>query len=145
MHLLDIACIVFVCTAANHLGLIQAILTVTKRHDLPIVSCVKCLTFWCVLGYGCYGIATYGTEIITVLAISFLSAWLSIWLDLLMGIIDKLYLRIYESLYPTADTTDDDAIGATDSVPDVSDEEGCDDIATNGTNGTEGKENNHKK
>lgn len=136
MDVLDIASIVFVCTAVNHLGMVEAIEAVMRRK-LPVVGCVKCLTFWVVLGYGCYGIATYGTNIFTVLAISFLSAWSAIWLDLCMGLIDKLYLKIYGAIYSTADSSDTDARGAEDSVPDVPGAEGgersCDNIATDGT------------
>lgn len=102
---IDIAGIVFVCTAANHLGLIQAVETVIHRR-LPIVSCVKCLTFWAVLVYELWRVGF--SDIPTVLAISFLSAWSAIWLDLFMGIIDKLYLKIYGKIYPTANAPDAD-------------------------------------
>ena len=107
---IDIAGIVFACTAANHLGLIQAVETVIRRR-LLIVSCVKCLTFWSVF---VYGIAVANSSLftlhysLTVLAISFLCAWSAIWLDLFMGIIDKLYLKIYGKIYPTANTPDAD-------------------------------------
>ena len=118
MEFWDIASIVFVCTAANHLGLVTAVETII-RHKLPVVNCIKCLTFWSVFVYGCDGIATYGTNIFTVLAISFLSAWASIWLDLMMGVIDHIYIKVYEQIYTTADETDADEIGADDAVPDV--------------------------
>ena len=107
---IDIAGIVFACTAANHLGLIQAVETVIHRR-LLIVNCVKCLTFWSVLVYGIaeanFSLFTLHYSL-TLLAISFLSAWSAIWLDLFMGIIDKLYLKIYGKIYPTADTPDTD-------------------------------------
>lgn len=87
----DIACIVFVCTAVNHLGLIKAIQTVTKCNRLPIVSCPKCLTCWSVLAYqlltGCHPIPS--------LAISLLCSYLAIWLELIMYVIDTLYNKIY--------------------------------------------------
>ena len=105
VHWIDIAGIVFACTAANHLGLIQAVEMVIHRR-LPIVSCVKCLTFWAVLVYELWRVGF--SDIPTVLAISFLSAWSAIWLDLFMGIIDKLYLKIYGKIYPTANTPDAD-------------------------------------
>jgi len=104
MNFWDIAGIVFACTAANHLGLIQTVQTITKCNQLPIVSCVKCFSFWTVLCYCLVG----DLGIITSLAISFLSAWSAIWLDLLMGIIDYLYIKVYESFYPTTDKTDTD-------------------------------------
>jgi len=132
MDFWDIASIVFVCTAVNHLGLVEAF-EKAIHYRIPIVNCIKCLTFWAVFGYGCYDIATYKSNIFTVLAISFLSAWASIWLDLFMGIIDHLYMKVYDSLYPTTDETDSDALGASDTLPDVS-AESCDEIAADGTN-----------
>ena len=87
----DIACIVFVCTAVNHLGLIKAIQTLTKCNRLPIVSCPKCLTCWSVLVYqllmGCHPIPS--------LAISLLCSYLAIWLELIMYAIDTLYNKMY--------------------------------------------------
>ena len=116
MDFWDIAGIVFTCTAANHLGLIRAVQMVTKCNRLPIVSCVKCFSFWTVLIYCLVG----GLSVITSLAISFLSAWSAIWLDLFMGIIDRLYIKVYDTIYPATGTADADATGARDTVPDVS-------------------------
>jgi hypothetical protein len=135
MEFWDIASILFVCTAANHLGLVTAVETII-RHKLPVVNCIKCLTFWSVFVYGCGNATTYGT--MAVLAISFLSAWASIWLDLMMGVIDHIYIKVYEQIYTTADEADTDALSATDSVPDVLGREGSSDgIAANY------QENNH--
>ena len=121
MNFWDIAGIVFACTAANHLGLIPAIESFIKRR-IPVVGCIKCLTFWSVL---VYGIAEANSSFFTLhssftlLAISFLSAWASIWLDLFMGIIDYLYIKVYESFYPTTDKTDTDALSSDDALPSV--------------------------
>lgn len=115
MDITDIASLVFACTAANHLGLIQAVQSVTRLRTLPVISCPKCLTFWSVLAY----LIGSGTGVITSLAVSFLSAWSAVWLDLLMGFIDQLYLNIYEQIYPTADTADADTADTPDPVPDV--------------------------
>lgn len=117
MNFGDIASIVFACTAANHLGLIQAIQTVTKRHKLPIVSCAKCFSFWTVLIYCLVG----RTSVITSLAISFLSAWSAVWLDLFMGIIDKLYIKVYDKIYPTTDSADADTLNTSEPLPDMLD------------------------
>jgi hypothetical protein len=133
MDFLDIASIVFVCTAANHLGLIPAIESFIKRR-IPVLGCIKCLTFWGVLTYcfTCYDtIAATIEEAPRLLAISFLSAWSAIWLDLFMGIIDKFYLIIYEQIYPTEHEADTDALSADNTVPDVPGKEGCDGIAAN--------------
>lgn len=102
MDWIDIASIVFACTAANHLGLVSAIEEVIGRR-LLIVNCCKCASFWGVLIYGCYDIAAYGTSsIVTVLAISFLCAYLAIWLELLMGIVDYNYNKVYGKIYTTS-------------------------------------------
>jgi len=126
MNFWDIAGIVFVCTAANHIGPIPDIEAFLRRK-LPVVGCIKCLTFWSVL---VYEVATANSSLFTLhsslqmLAISFLCAWASIWLDLFMGIIDHLYLMIYEQIYPAANTADTDALSVSDAVSDVPDGNG---------------------
>lgn len=88
----DIACIVFVCTAMNHLGLIRAIEDVSKM-EIPIINCPKCLTYWSVFAYELWYVGL--SDIPMVLAISFLCSYLAIWLELIMYAIDTLYNRIY--------------------------------------------------
>ena len=112
----DIACIVFVCVTANHLGLIGAAISVCfkKRRTLPIISCPKCLTWWTTMAYGAILTATYRygchpSDVIYWLAISFLASYLALWLELAEGVIDKLYDYVYGKIYPTADSTDPDA------------------------------------
>ena len=121
MNFLDIASIVFICTAANHIGPIPDIEQFIGRK-LPVIGCIKCLTFWSVLVYGIaeanFSLFTFHYSL-TLLAISFLSAWSAIWLDLFMGMIDHLYIKIYEQIYPAADETDADTLGADDALPDV--------------------------
>ncbi len=94
----DIASIMIVCVAANHMGLVSAIEDVVGFR-LPIINCTKCSTFWLTLFYG-VGI---GADIIEVLAISFLSAWLALWVELGMGYIDTLYYKVYEKIYSGAE------------------------------------------
>jgi hypothetical protein len=92
---IDIAAIVFVCTAVNHLGLIAAIERVI-RHWLPVVNCPKCLTCWSVFAYGIATVPYVSPQIVArLLAISLLCSYLAIWLELLMYAIDTLYNRIY--------------------------------------------------
>lgn len=90
----DIACIVFVCTAVNHLGLIKAIEGIIKR-EIPIVNCPKCASFWATLTYLLLGTKGNLMEIPLWLAISLLCSYLAIWLELIMYSIDTLYNRIY--------------------------------------------------
>ena len=90
----DIACILFICVSANHLGLIKAAEEVLG-FQLPILNCCKCSTYWAVLTYSV--LSTH--DIIGSLAVSFLCAYVAIWLELLMGFIDFLYLKVYEKIY----------------------------------------------
>ena len=94
----DIACIVFVCTAVNHLGLIKAVEEKIGR-ELPVINCPKCFTFWSVMAYGIYVFEINFGNIVAalphLLAISLLCSYLAIWLELLMYAIDTLYNRIY--------------------------------------------------
>ena len=99
----DIVAIVFICTTANHLGLISAIGSAIKRK-LWIIDCPKCFTFWCVSAY--LLITQHG--VIQSFAISLLCAYSSIWLELLEGIIDKLYDYVYQQIYPATGSTDPD-------------------------------------
>ena len=115
MELIDIAGIVFICVTMNHLGLIGAVEDVIHRK-LWIVDCPKCSTFWSVLAYT----AITTQDIITPLAISFLSSYIALWLELLEGFIDTLYLNLYEQIYNTSDNapaTDPDEGNSAGSVP----------------------------
>ena len=92
---IDIAAIVFACTAVNHLGLIAAIERVI-RHRLPVVNCPKCLTCWSVFAYGLATAPCLSPQAVArLLAISLICSYLAIWLELLMYAIDTLYNRIY--------------------------------------------------
>lgn len=109
--LIDIAAAVFASVTVNHLGLIAAIERVI-HHQLPILNCPKCLSFWSTFAYGVSGdgvMAALPSELPRLLAISILCAYLAIWLELLEGYIDTLYNKLYEQIYPTADTTGADA------------------------------------
>jgi len=108
--ILDIASIVFVCVTMNHLGLIGAIQTVTRCNRLPIVSCVKCFTFWSVLAYELWSVGF--SDIPLTLAISFLASYAAIWLELAEGFIDTLYMKLYGKIYTTStDAVASDAEG----------------------------------
>ena len=99
----DIAAIVFICTTANHLGLISAIESTIKRK-LWIVDCPKCFTCWSVMTYQ---LVTNCNPLLS-LAISLLAAYTAIWLELFEGIIDKLCDYVYNKIYPTTDTDNAD-------------------------------------
>lgn len=86
----DIACIVFICTAVNHLGLIKTIEGIIRRQ-IPIVNCPRCLTCWSVMAYQLFT----GCNPLTSFAISLLCSYFAIWLELFMYAIDALYNIIY--------------------------------------------------
>ena len=122
MRVEDIALLVFSCVTANHLGLVEAMERVVGRR-LPILNCVKCLSFWMVL----LTTSLSGWNMIASLAVSFLSAYAAIWLELGMGFIDTLYGRLYEKIYSTTDecaaANAADGSDTEGGVPDVSEEQ----------------------
>ena len=89
MNWIDIACIVFSCVTANHLGLIGKLEEIIGK--LPIINCPKCSTYWFVLAY----MVITTQDVILSLAISFLASYVAIWLELFEGYIDTLYLKLY--------------------------------------------------
>lgn len=97
--MMNVAAIVFICTAMNHMGLIRAF---EERigFDLPVIGCVKCSTFWATFVF----LSVTTRVFITSMAAAFLCSYASIWLELGMGHIDKLYLKCYEKIVSTADT-----------------------------------------
>lgn len=98
----DVAMLVFTAVMINHLGLIEAAEKVIK-HEIPIVNCCKCLSFWLVLAYMLFN----GYSVINSIATSFLCAWLATWIELLMGVIDYYYTKIYENFYSETTDTED--------------------------------------
>lgn len=116
MNWIDIACIVFVCVTVNHLGLVEAVEKIVGK-SLMIVNCPKCFSFWMTMAYG---VATH-TDLIAVLAISFLASYAAIWLELLEGMIDTLYIKLYEKIITNpsdgATATDADEGNSASTVP----------------------------
>ena len=96
---IDIAAIVFVCTAVNHLGLIGKIESIIKR-EFPVINCPKCLTCWSIFAYGIATVPCGSPQgiiaaVLQWLAIALLCSYLALWLNLIMYAIDTLYNRIY--------------------------------------------------
>lgn len=89
---LDIVSIVVACTMVNHLGLVQAIEDVI-RHNIPIVDCPKCFTFWSTLVF----CMVSGVGLPPCLAISVIASMTSIWLDLMLTVSDYYYIKVYET------------------------------------------------
>lgn len=98
----EVAMLVFTAVMINHLGLIEEIEKVIK-HEIPIVNCCKCFSFWLVLAYMLFN----EYSVINSIATSFLCAWLATWIELLMGVIDYYYTKIYENFYSETTNTED--------------------------------------
>ena len=98
--MIDALLIVFSCVAANHLGLVKAIETVTNCH-LLIVNCPRCLSFWCLLVSG----MIEGGSATDIIAIAFVGAWLAPWMELAMGYTDTLFDACYDKIYDNKDDT----------------------------------------
>lgn len=99
-----IACIVFICTAVNHLGLIPTIECITKRK-LWVIDCPKCLTCWSVMAYQ---LVTNCNPLLS-LAIALLCSYIALWLNLFMYAIDTLYNRIYGKIEDYTEENADEA------------------------------------
>ena len=93
----DIACIVFTCVTANHMGMIDALEEKIGRK-IPILNCVKCSVFWFVL---VYSVISSG-DVVVSLAVSFLSSYCALWFELIEVYIDKLYIRTYGTITKTS-------------------------------------------
>lgn len=98
----DVAMLVFTAVMINHLGLIEAVEKIIK-HEIPIVNCCKCLSFWLVLAY----MLINRYSVINSVATSFLCAWAATWFELLLGVIDHYYMKIYENFYTKTTDTED--------------------------------------
>lgn len=109
----DIACIVFFCTAVNHLGLIDTIEGIIK-HSLPIINCPKCFSCWSVIAYGiatvpCGSLQGFIAAMPRLLAVALLSSYIAIWLNLLFYAIDTLNNRIYGKIKDYTEEDEDEA------------------------------------
>lgn len=86
--------IMFICTAMNHMGLVEAIED-ELGYELPVIGCTKCSTFWCCFAY----LLFTRKALLMPIATAFCLSYLSVWLELLMGFIDTQYEKCYEKIY----------------------------------------------
>lgn len=77
-----------------HLGLGETICRIL-RHDIVILKCVKCLTFWSVL---LYSLVHTDLSAVTCVAMSFGSSYASLWIDLILNKIRLRYEKEWELL-----------------------------------------------
>lgn len=82
-----IALVLVSCCLFIHLGMGETISKVLHT-DFILLRCVKCLTFWTVLGYSllCLTLPT-----VTAICVAFLCAYAALWIDLLLGKMAKRY------------------------------------------------------
>lgn len=82
-----IALVLVSCCLFIHLGMGE---TISKmlHTDFILLRCVKCLTFWTVLGYS---LLCLTLPIATAICVAFLCAYAALWIDLLLGKMAKRY------------------------------------------------------
>ena len=123
MSWIDIACIVFACATANHMGLIESLEKAIGR-SIPVLNCVKCSTFWFVLAYSSVSSGCLTES----LAVSFLASYLALWVELSETYIDTLYIKLYGTITETdnggAPSSDPEGHAAEDPMPDMRQEDG---------------------
>lgn len=88
-----VALLIIICVLFIQMGLSEAIQNIIKVNII-ILSCPKCMTFWCVLLY-CL-INKY--NIIVCLATSFISSYIALWLVLLYDFLAIKYNKCYENI-----------------------------------------------
>ena len=98
---IDVAMLVISCVLINHMGLIDSVEKIIK-HEIPILNCIKCLTFWIVLIY----LILNGFNVVISVATSFLLSYVAIWLEFLFGLIDILYENTYKRIYKDSTNTE---------------------------------------
>ena len=91
--MIEIAYILISCCLFIHLGLGDTICKII-RYNFVLFQCIKCLTFWSVLGY----LIINTTNIITSVTIAFICAYIALWIDLLLSLIAQKYEKYYESM-----------------------------------------------
>ena len=89
---MGITCIFISCCLFIHLGLGD---TLGKLFDTDFVlfRCVKCLTFWCVLGYS---LTLLSME--QAVCVAFVLAYASLWVELLLGKIAGKYEKLSQDV-----------------------------------------------
>lgn len=90
--MLGVACIFVSCVLFIHLGLGDTISEIL-HVDFILLRCVKCLTFWCVLGYSIVRLPVEQS-----VCVAFVCSYVSLWAELLLGIIANRYEKYSENV-----------------------------------------------
>ena len=89
-----IACVFISSVLFIHLGLGETIGRLL-RTDFVLIRCVKCLTFWCVLGYSLLCVSIPAEAAV---CIAFVCAYAALWAELLLGKLANAYEKLSEDV-----------------------------------------------
>lgn len=104
--LIALSCVLFVGMGLS--GAIQETLHFKSR----ILSCPKCITFWCVLLYNLIA----GARPVEAVAVSFISAYAALWAALLLDSVTIIYNWFYEKITEHQDTEEDGSADGSDNA-----------------------------
>lgn len=92
--------VVISCCLFIHLGMGETISRLL-HVQFVLLHCVKCLTFWCVLGYSllCLTLPIEGS-----ICMAFLSAYIALWIDLVLAKLAEKYEEFYKSVGTEAES-----------------------------------------
>lgn len=91
---MGVLAILISCCLFIHLGLGETICRIL-RHEIVILNCVKCLTFWSVLTYA---LITQDMQPEWCVAVAFACSYASLWLDLLLNQMRVIYEKEWKLL-----------------------------------------------
>ena len=97
MVLICVLAIMIAAILANHMGLVSAIEKTISR-ELPVVNCVRCLTFWATTIWLALTLEKPCLPI--VIATALIAAYIATWLELAFGLLNKLYEKVYNKIFP---------------------------------------------
>ena len=96
----------FVCVLAIQMGLVDAI-GKFLHYEFRVLSCPKCVTFWCSLGWHLYR----ERGLLDIVFVSFLSSYAALWLSMIYDAIALGYNYVYEKIQSAAeDQSGSDAV-----------------------------------
>lgn len=103
----EAALITLSCTLFVSMGLADAIQE-TLRIRFRLLSCPKCITFWCSLLW----FVLHGLRPLECVAVSFISAYAALWLSLIYDAVAVAYNYLYAKVSETDAAEDTETPGA---------------------------------
>lgn len=89
-----IVCVLISSCLFIHLGMGETI-EKTIRIRFVLFRCVKCLTFWSVLGYS---LLVEQFSVVVSICVSFVCAYAALWIDLLLVKLSSVYEKLSENV-----------------------------------------------